>query len=472
MFNAYASTSTEELRTPIMAQYHALKMQHKDHLLFFRLGDFYELFFEDAKIAAKELDIVLTQRQKNSNHPIPMCGVPAHASDNYIARLIKKGLHVAICEQTEIGVEKGRKSLLKREVVRIITPGTLVEEALLHSKEHNFLLAIYPGSDHILGISWMDISTGDFFIESHSIQRLGSVLSRLCPKEILLPEPLVDQSYIKAIWSEWKSKITTLPLSRFDQPHRRIEEFFNVQTIESFGQFCLHEITAAGALLDYALITQKRETLMLSRPKKIDNEHFLEMDSFTRKNLEIQSTFSGEKKGSLLHTIDHTVTPMGSRLLFMRLTHPIKKIHVIQERLESVEFFVKREVICLHIRELLSLIPDVERALTRLILKRGNPRDMSVIRTTLNTLPSIQKALTNVDGSLPKELSGAIDSLDRHKDLSALLNKALNENLPPCLRDGGVISEGYNEKLDHLHLSKSDVQHTIQDLQKKVTEML
>lgn len=466
MHAASSRLSSSETMTPIMAQYHALKSQYKEQLLFFRLGDFYELFFEDAKIAAKELDIVLTQRQKKSDHPIPMCGVPVHASESYIARLIKKGLHVAICEQVETPSQK--KGIIKREVVRIITPGTLVEDPLLNAKEHNFLLAVYPSStEQELGLSWMDISTGDFFIETYGISQLSAVLCRLCPKEILIPVSIMESAFIQNIWLEWKNKITAQPLSRFDQPHRRIQEFFNVQTVDSFGQFTAHEIAAAGALLEYALITQKRDALMLSRPKKIDKTHFLEMDAFTRKNLEIQQTFSGDKKGSLLHTMDRTVTPMGARLLRTRLMHPIKDAEQIKERLDSVDFFVQRSNACMHMRDTLNLLPDVERALTRLILRRGTPRDMDTVRKALNTFPIVQASLEHASPTLPTELKQALGALKDHQSLSDLLNRALSDNIPTLLRDGHVIARGYHKKLDQLRHTKDHTEETIQSLQKQ-----
>lgn len=454
--------------TPIMQQYHALKNNHKDQLLFFRLGDFYELFFEDACIASKELDIVLTQRNKKSDAPIPMCGVPVHASDQYIARLIKKGLHVAICEQVE--PESGHKpknGLLPRQVVRVITPGTLTEDPLLDAKEYNFLLAVYPDDAGNLGVSWMDISTGDFFVETHAQNHLASVLYRLQPKEILVPESCIDSPYIQAIWTEWKKKITPQPASRFDQPHRRIEDFFNIHTVHSFGLWATHEITAAGALLDYALITQKRNTFVLSPPKKMDNCHFVDVDVFTRKNLELVRTFSGEKNGSLLHSIDHTVTPMGARLLYMRLTHPIKSVDVINERLNSVDLFVNHPDVCTLVRDTLALVPDVDRSLTRILLHRCAPKDLAIVRKTLNTLPVIHGALSTLPLNTAPEIKEAVTTFRGHDALCTLLNTALNDAMPSHLRDGNVIAHGYNADLDTLRCTQENSANVVADLQKK-----
>jgi len=304
--------------TPIMAQYHAIKEQNPDCLLFFRLGDFYELFLEDAKIASQALDIILTRRHKNTSEEIPMCGVPVHASDSYIARLIKKGFRVAVCEQMEKSTPKGIKAPLRREVVRIITPGTLTEDSLLNARCHNFLLALYPNGDQI-SVACIDISTGDFFTESHPNTTLSSVLNRLSPQEILLPESMLETAVVQSIWQEWKSKVHPLNLARFDRGEDRLTSFFNIQTMDSLGSFSAGELSAAGALLDYVLVTQKKNALMVSRPKKMDTHHFLEMDGFTRRNLEIMSTLFGEKKGSLLDCIDWTLTAMGGRLLAFRL---------------------------------------------------------------------------------------------------------------------------------------------------------
>jgi DNA mismatch repair protein MutS len=452
----------KDVITPVMLQYKTIKEQHPNCLLFFRLGDFYELFFEDAKIASKQLDIVLTCR--GSNQEIPMCGVPAHASDNYIARLIKKGFHVAVCEQTE---KPQAKKLINREVVRIITPGTLTEDNLLEARAHNFLMAVFPHENQ-LGIAWVDISTGAFCVESHAIQALLTILTRLQPQEILIPETFVQNDVLMAQWPEWKNKITPLPLSRFDRGEVKLENFFKVQTISSFGNFSFAEISAAGGLLDYVLITQKRHVLMLSRPKKMESDTFLEIDAFTRRNLEILQTFSGEKKGSLLNAIDHTVTPMGARLLFMRTTHPLKKHHLIQERLDSVQFFVQHANERRAIREIFSIFSDIERAFSRLVMDRGVPRDMGAIKNVLMALPAVASLLSHYH--LPKELESLFSFLHGNKKIADILKKALVEELPVSLREGGVFAANYHEKLDEMRLYRDQSKILLENLQKKYAQ--
>ena len=433
--------------TPIMAQYLAIKEQTPDCLLFFRLGDFYELFLEDAKIASQELDILLTRRHKNGTEEIPMCGVPAHASEAYIARLIKKGFRVAICEQMETAIPKGLKGPLRREVVRIITPGTLTEDVLLNSRLHNFLTSIYP-YDQAFSLACVDISTGDFFIESHSSADLSSVLQRIMPQEIVLPEHCLQRTEIQSIWQDWKSKIQPLSLARFDRGEDRLNSFFNIQTIQSFGSFTEPELAAAGALLDYVLVTQKKNSLLLSHPKKMASADFLEMDGFTRRNLEITTTFSGEKKGSLLDIMDETITPMGARLFALRLSNPLKNLPVLQERLNSVQFFVTHNRVSKILRELFKSIPDMDRALSRLCLRRGTPKDFGSIRSGLGGLPAIAEALSSYHSQLSGELAQLFDHFKAHSAFLDRLHTALMTDLPGQLRDGMVFNPGYDALLD------------------------
>jgi DNA mismatch repair protein MutS len=449
-----------------MEQYHSIKRQNPDCLLFFRLGDFYELFLEDAKIAARVLDIVLTRRHKNTAEEIPMCGVPFHASDTYIARLIKEGFRVAVCEQMEKAGPKGTKGVLRREVVRIITPGTLTEDTLLNARAHNFLMALYPHQDHI-SLACVDISTGDFFIESHPITALPSVLNRISPQEIVIPEASVQMDGIQCIWHEWKSKINPINLSRFDRGEDRLTSFFNIKTMESFGSFSDNEIAAAGALLDYVLVTQKKNALMISRPKKMETSHFLEIDGFTRCNLEIATTLSGEKKGSLLETIDLTVTPMGARLFGLRLANPLKNLSMILERLESVKFFITHEAQRNFLRQSLKAMPDMDRALSRLFLGRGTPKDLGYIRTGLQIFPQIEHMLLPLQPSLGKELSEFFTYFQKHQDLCDHLNKALMPELPLHLRDGLVFARGYDAILDDARDNHKNFEHLIQELQEK-----
>ena len=451
--------------TPIMAQYLSIKEENPDCLLFFRLGDFYELFLEDAKIASRALDIILTRRHKNGAEDIPMCGFPAHASESYIARLIKKGFRVAICEQMEQAGAKGTKGPIHREVVRIITPGTLTEDTLLNARAHNFLMALYP-QEHSFSLACVDISTGEFFIESHNNGDLSSVLHRIIPQEILLPEPCLNRADVQSIWQDWKSKIQPLPLPRFDRGEERLTSFFNIKTMEIFGSFTEIELATAGALLDYVLITQKKNSVLLSHPKKMAPSDFLELDGFTRRNLEIVTTFSGEKTGSLLDTIDETVTPMGARLLAMRLSNPLKNLTTLQERQNSVQFFITHNSTRNLIRELFKTIPDMDRALSRLFLRRGTPKDLGALRTGLQVLPAITEALCVHSSRLGKELSDLFHAFQAHTTLLERLQNALMKELPAQWRDGMVFAPGYDAVLDQArknHVECEDVLHELQN---------
>ena len=452
--------------TPIMAQYHAIKGQNPDCLLFFRLGDFYELFLEDAKIASQALDIILTRRHKNTSEDIPMCGVPAHAKDTYIARLIKKGFRVAVCEQMEKACPKGLKAPIRREVVRIVTPGTLTEDTLLSARCHNFLMAIYLHNDEI-SLACVDISTGDFFTESHPSSALSSVLNRISPQEILLPESCLKMGVIQSIWPEWKSKIQPLAMARFDRGEDRLTSFFNIQTMQSFGSFSDMELASAGALLDYVLVTQKKSALMLSHPKKMETSDFLEIDGFTRRNLEMTTTFLGEKKGSLLDAIDWTLTPMGARLLAFRLANPLKNLPMLQERLDSVQFFATHESQRKTLREWLKSMPDMDRALSRLFLGRGTPKDLGALRDGLQVFPRILEALWGHQTDLGTELSLFFHNFQKHRDLSNCLTASLMTDLPAQLRDGMVFAPGYDAILDNARDTDIACEDSIRKLQEQ-----
>lgn len=453
--------------TPIMEQYAALKAQHPQCLVFFRLGDFYELYYEDAKVAAQALDIVLTKRARSTNNPIPMCGVPFHAAENYIARLVKQGFQIAICEQMEKASQKTGKGLVKRDIVRIVTAGTLTETNLLEPKSANYLMALFPDKDAI-SLACVDISTGHFFIETQNMTHLSSLLARWAPQEILVPHTFVHDARTEECWEEWKSKITPLAQSYFDRGPERLCAFFHVQTLESFGAFSPCEMASAGALLDYVLMTQKREDITLNRPAKIQKHTFLEMDAFTRKSLEISQTLSGERKGSFLSMIDKTLSGMGGRLLAQRLQYPLQDLSLIEERLDSVAFFIERPDLLCAVHESFGFISDIERALTRLFLHRCSPRDLGGIAHTLRLCLHLSHLLKTQ--SLPAELKKAHDSLSLHENLSDHLNRALNAELPVLLRDGDVIAPGFDEKLDALRTWKGQTHRHLEELAQRYSQ--
>lgn len=353
-----------------MAQYLALKAQHPDCLLFYRLGDFYELFFEDALVASAALDITLTRRGKATDGvEIPMCGVPAHRCDHYLARLIRAGYRVAICEQLESPSAKTSKGPLERDVIRIITPGTLTEETLLEASQNNFLTALVPSKEGLTGVASIDISTGDFIAESAGRGELEAILARLRPREILLPDPLLHAPEVQ----DFKKRLTPLPLSRFDYLNglARLKELYGVTTLEGFGTFTPPEIAACGALVDYIRLTQKQDIPSLKSPKRLIPGGQLVLDGATRRNLELHTSLSGEKTGSLLDVIDHTQTPMGARLLSHHLSAPVADLGVLQQRLEGVDFFCTHKDVLAALRDLLKTCPDLERPLSRLTWGRG-----------------------------------------------------------------------------------------------------
>ena len=337
--------------TPMLSQYFEIKQQNPDSLLFFRMGDFYELFFDDAIEAAKALDITLTRRGKHQDEDIPMCGVPFHAADVYLGILIRQGFRVAICEQIEDPVEarkRGSKSVVKRAVARVITPGTVTEDSLLDSRSNNYLACVTLVHE-TLSVAWVDVSTGDLQTQHLELDQLGTVLARISPTEILVPEKLSHQGEdfenIGLQLNDWRANLTILPNSRFDSANgiKRLEKLYNVATLDSFGSFSRSELAACGALVDYLELTQQGKLPRLNRPMKWRLDRTLEIDAATRTNLELLRKLSGQKKGSLLDCIDKTQTGSGARLLAARLSAPSKEVDTINGRLDAVNYFFESD---------------------------------------------------------------------------------------------------------------------------------
>ena len=373
--------------TPMLSQYFEIKQQNPDSLLFFRMGDFYELFFDDAIEAAKALDITLTRRGKHQDEDIPMCGVPFHAADVYLGRLIRQGFRVAICEQIEDPVEarkRGSKSVVKRAVSRVITPGTVTEDSLLDSRSNNYLACVTLVHE-TLSVAWVDVSTGDLQTQHLELDQLGTVLARISPTEILVPEKLSHQGEdfenIGLQLNDWRANLTILPNSRFDSANgiKRLEKLYSVTTLDSFGSFSRSELAACGALVDYLELTQQGKLPRLNRPMKWRLDRTLEIDAATRTNLELLKKLSGQKKGSLLDCIDKTQTGSGARLLANRLSGPSKEVDTINARLDAVDYFFESEQLREKVRETLKVTPDIERALSRLVVDRGGPRDLRAV---------------------------------------------------------------------------------------------
>ena len=444
--------------TPMLQQYVNIKEKHAECLLLFRLGDFYELFFDDALKAAPALDIVLTRRGKKEGEDIPMCGIPFHAAESYISRLIQQGFKVAICEQMESPEEakkRGPKSVVQRDVVRIITPGTVTEENLLNAHQNNFLVGLVQHKKNLALVS-IDISTGDFLSEQISPKELESSLTRLDPKEILLSQDMAIEHDTPL--SPWKERLTIQSNSRFDvdNGHKKLLEAFQVSTLDSFGSFSSEEISAAGAVLDYIHLTQKTDLPNIKPPKKISAQEHLQFDAATRQSLELQKTLKGEYKGSLLHTINKTLTAGGGRLLAQRLATPLTDTKAIEQRIEAISYFLSEDDTLSQTRKLLDHAPDLERILTRLALGRGGPRDLESLKQALTIAQKLKALLGKTELQNSGELSNAFPALDTQQRLVHKLDLALGESPPLKARDGNFVKTGYHNDLDILQ----DLKHS------------
>ncbi|HLI10118.1 MAG TPA: DNA mismatch repair protein MutS [Alphaproteobacteria bacterium] len=456
----------------MMAQYLEAKAAHPDCLLFYRMGDFYELFFEDAVAASKALDIILTRRGKHDGEDIPMCGVPVHAADAYLARLIRHGFRVAVCEQMEdpaAAKKRGSKAVVRREVIRIVTPGTLTEETLLDARRHNYLAALAEAQGG-LALAWLDMSTGDFQVQSAEQAGLAAVLARLAPGEIILSERLLERPALFELLGEWKAKLTPQPAARFDSDggRRRLEAFYKVKALDGFGSFTRAELAAAGALLDYVELTQKGKLPRLGRLQQLRAGAVLEIDAATRRNLELVETLAGERRGSLLATIDRTLTAGGARLLGAYLAAPLTDPAAIAHRLDMVQFFVANEPLRAAVRAILKGIPDLARAISRLAVGRGGPRDLAAIRDGLGEAARLVQAL-KAPGLVepPAGLRAAVRDLGEHGVLVERLRRSLGAELPHLARDGGFIAPGYHDALDGERMLRDESRRLVAALESR-----
>ena len=383
--------------TPMMEQFLKLKEAHKEYLLFYRMGDFYELFFDDAVTASAALDITLTKRGKHMDEDIPMCGVPVHAAENYLSRLIGKGFKVAVCEQMEAPAEakkRGNKSVVKRDVIRLVTPGTITEENLLDARSHNYLASLSFAKGKY-ALSWLDITTGDFFVCSMIAANLDAELARLHAGEMIVPFNLMDKPELADVLDDWNDIISPVENSLFDSAgaERKIKSLFEVSVLEGIGSFGRAELAACGALIDYLKETQKGKLPKLRRPQLVGEDSVMMIDSATRRNLELNRTLSGEKKGSLLATIDKTITGAGARLLGTYLSAPLTDVGLINKRLDLVTYFLNGEALRIQLRGLLKSCPDLERAMSRLSVGRGGPRDLGAVRDALDQAFKIKEII-------------------------------------------------------------------------------
>ena len=475
-----ASKAVDDLGriTPMMEQYIEIKTANPDCLLFYRMGDFYELFFDDAEIASRDLGIVLTKRGKHLGRDIPMCGVPIERSDEYLHRLIAQGHRVAVCEQLEDPAEarkRGAKSVVRRDVVRLVTSGTLTEDSLLDAKRNNFLLAIArsrtSATEDRFALAWIDISTSEFNVAECERSALAAAVARIEPGEIIVADAVFSDTELSPYL---RSLPAVTPLTRdvFDgaTAERRLAAFFGVATTASFGAFSRIELTAAAAAVTYVERTQIGKRPPLSPPVREAAGATLAIDQATRANLELIRTLSSERRGSLLAAIDRTVTAAGSRLLAQRLAAPLTDPVEIAHRLDAVSAFVNDSAMRSDLRVTLKTVPDLARALARIVVGRGGPRDLAAIGDGICAAVEFSTRLSALV-AVPRDIAGAIAALRRpDAAIATELAQALADELPAFRRDGSFVRGGYQAALDEARALRDESRRVIAALQVRYAE--
>ena len=437
---------SDDAVTSMMAQYLEIKAGYADAILFYRMGDFYEMFFADAVAASEALDIALTKRGFHLGEPIPMCGVPVHAAEGYLLALIRKGFRVAIAEQMEDPAEakkRGSKSVVRRDVVRLVTPGTLTEDTLLEARRHNFLCAFAELRDEG-ALAWTDISTGELRVMPCPRSRLAPELARLAPREVLLSEAQED---LRGLVEDLGGSVTLLSRGSFDSAgaEKRLCALWQVGTLEAFGAFDRAELAAMGALVDYLDLTQRGKLPLLRAPQREALGGAMQIDAATRRNLEITAALTGGRAGSLLDAVDRTVTAGGARLLERRLSSPSRDLAQIAARHGAVARMLEDARLREDLREALRRVPDMDRALSRLALDRGGPRDLAAMRNGLENAALIARRMSGLEDPL---LDQAAAGLLGNDDLISLLDQSLVAEPPLLARDGGFIAAGFDPELD------------------------
>jgi DNA mismatch repair protein MutS len=460
----------------MMEQYIEIKAANPDCLLFYRMGDFYELFFGDAEIASRALGIMLTKRGKHLGRDIPMCGVPIERADDYLHRLIALGHRVAVCEQLEDPAEarkRGAKSIVRRDVVRLVTPGTLTEDSLLDARSNTYLLALAraraSSDEDRFALAWIDISTGEFCVGECDRGTLAAEIARIEPGEILVSDSFYSDPefapYLRSL-----PAVTPLARDVFDgaTAERRLASFFAVATTASFGAFSRIELTAAAAAVTYVERTQVGKRPPLSPPLREAAGATLAIDQATRSNLELIRTLGGERRGSLLAAVDRTVTAAGSRLLAQHLAAPLTDPAEIGHRLDAVAAFVGDPAARTDLRDRLKAAPDLARALSRIVVGRGGPRDIATIRDGILAAAQIAGRLS---ADVPRDIAKAITALRRPDGaLATELSRALADELPAFRRDGGFVRVGYENELDEARALRDESRRVIAALQVRYAE--
>ncbi len=453
-----------ENTTPMLKQYNEIKHQHPGTLLFFRLGDFYEMFYEDAIIGARELEITLTARNKERGTPVPMCGVPYHSASSYISKLVRKGYRVAICDQLETA-SKGIK-LVKRDVVRIITPGTTVDSQLLESKENCYLAAI-AGNKDSLAVAFVDVSTGEFVTTQtsgeNSWSRLVEEIESFSPKEIIYPQglsslfgttnssqntPTIFAGAVITALEDWQFE--------YDRNRELLCSHFKVASLDGFGlEKKSVAISASGAILNYIRDTQKEAAAHINNIAYFEPADYMILDGATIRNLELVTAIEGSKSNTLLGVLDQTETSMGARLLKQWLLRPSIKLGELNTRLDAVAELRRNTIMRDRVRQQLGKIQDLERLLGRISLGTANPRDLLSLKSSLNIIPDVKLLLEQATSSLLEVLR---EDLDELSDISELIKEAITDEPPANLSDGGVFREGYHKELDELRSIRQNAQ--------------
>ncbi|WP_262526222.1 DNA mismatch repair protein MutS [Agrobacterium tumefaciens] len=461
----------------MMEQFIEIKSNNPGSLLFYRMGDFYELFFEDAVEASRALGITLTKRGQHMGQDIPMCGVPVHAADDYLQKLILRGYRVAVCEQVEDPAEakkRGSKSVVRRDVVRLVTPGTLTEEKLLSPTESNYLMAlarIRGSAEAQFALAWIDISTGVFRLAETTLTRLLADIWRIDPRELIVADSLFHDEELKPVFDVLGRVAVPQPAILFDSAtaEGRIARYFNVSTLDGFGTFSRVEMAAAAAAVAYVEKTQIAERPALGSPERESSASTLFIDPATRANLELVKTLSGDRDGSLLHAVNRTVTGGGARLLAERLMSPLTDPERINTRLDAVAYLIDDVSLCEKLRDALKQVADMPRALSRLALERGGPRDLGAIRQGLSAAAHVASILDQ--GLLPDELAAALADLKALPgDLEAMLAATLADDMPLLKRDGGFVREGSNPDLDEVRALRDQSRRVVAGLQLKYAD--
>jgi DNA mismatch repair protein MutS len=469
--------------TPMIAQYLEIKAANADCLLFYRMGDFYELFFEDAEIASRALGIALTKRGKHLGEDIPMCGVPVHAADDYLQRLIATGHRVAVCEQIEDPAEakkRGPKAVVRRDVVRLVTPGTLTEDSLLDARAHNFLTALFrapekEAAERSFALASLDLSTGELIASTVAAGDLSGELARLKPGEVLAGDDLAGDAALRRLVEETGAAFTLCPRAHFDsmKGERALKCRLGVAALDAFGEFTRAELAAMAGLLTYVEITQVGKAPLLRPPRKESAGSILVIDAATRANLELMRSNQGTRPGSLLAAIDRTVTAAGARELASRLGSPLTDPAAINARLDAVAYLADEPRLRLTLRDNLKTAPDLARALARLALGRGGPRDLGAVQGAIVASRGLAAELLRTGEALglPRELMGIAERLaSAPTEVERSLSGALADTLPLNARDGGFILEGADANLDEHRRLRDGSRQVIAGLQATYAE--